>query len=127
MSHRAGQLRFVTQEGGIEGQVAVRGVGGDRDCDISITRAEVDSLGSHDDDSLPVRCQGEQRVEQHPSRRDVQRVEHGAAAHSCIRSGRVSRRQRFSFSAIQRRRASPSAGMRPFPVRQSTAACETAT
>lgn len=43
------------------------------------------------------------------------------------RSSIEERRQRVSFSFIHEMSASPSAGMRPLPVRQSTAACDGAT
>lgn len=98
---------------------------------------EIDGLRPGQDDSVNVWCQRYQGVEEDTPRDYISLVEPKwlrdivCAAHWAPSETRRSliegRRQRGSFSFIHEMSASPSAGMRPLPVRQSTAACDGAT
>lgn len=124
--HGCREERDVSKLMRIDRQVAVGRVRRDRE--IRRAGAQVDGLCTGDDDSRSVRRECPQGVEQDTSRRDVCRIErshHADLAPASIPASESARQER-SFSVIQARSASPSAGMRPLPVRQSTATWETA-
>jgi hypothetical protein len=133
--HRGLELRRVLEEPGVQDQIAVCRVGSDSE--VSGPCVEIDGLCPGQDDSVNVGCQRCQGVEEDTPRYYVSLVELKwlrdviCAAHlapsETRRSSIEDRRQRGSFSCIHEMSASPSAGMRPLPVRQSTAACDGAT
>ncbi len=77
--HRRFQLGLIAEQRGVECEVRIGRVRRDRD--IGQSSAEIDRLRSDDDDRLPVRGKRHERVEEHPPRSDVQRIEIDAVAH----------------------------------------------
>jgi hypothetical protein len=71
--HRRFERGGLGELGGVEREVAVGRVRGDRQ--VCVAGAQVDRLGAGDDHRQAVRLQRRQRVEQHASRRDIQRVD----------------------------------------------------
>src|SRR5207244_3176205 len=88
--------------------------------------AEVDGLRAHQNDSTEVLLERAEHVEQNTSGLDVF-DSHWLAGHHVSfrfeRGPRVPFRHRGSFLRIQASTASPSAGIRALPVRQSSATC----
>jgi hypothetical protein len=133
-AHRRFELWSIVEQRGIDREVTVGRVRGNGE--IAVAGAQVDGLGSGDDNRRPLSLQGHQRVEEHAPRGDVTGIHRHAASVGRQRTHFVSptgarsssdvARQRVSSSAIHRSSASPSAGIRPLPVRQSTATWETA-
>lgn len=133
--HRSLELRRILEKPGVQNEITVCRVGSDSE--IGGPRVEIDGLRPGQDDSVNVggqRCQG---IEEDTPRdyislvelkwlRDIICAAHRAPSET-RRSSIEDRRQRGSFSCIHEMSASPSAGMRPLPVRQSTAACDGAT
>jgi hypothetical protein len=133
--HRGLELRRVLEEPGVQDEITVCRVRSDSE--ISGPCVEIDGLRASEDDSVNVGCQRCQGVEEDTPRdyislvelkwlRDIICAAHRAPSET-RRSSIEERRQRVSFSFIHEMSASPSAGMRPLPVRQSTAACDGAT
>lgn len=124
-AHRDPELRFVAELSGIDRQVSVGGVR--RDADLRVAGAEVDRLRPGDDDGPPVCCEGVEGVEEDAPRGHVPRIDRHRHFGSPSRSASEASLHVCSFSRSHWTSASPSAGMRPLPVRQSAAACDGAT
>lgn len=114
---QAGQ-RF--QEGRIDRKV---GIGGVRLVVRQCLRADIHRLGAHQDDRLTVVGQSLEGVEEDPAGCDVFGVgeERGYGLNGSGDAAKSLARHRSSWLRIHSTRASPSAGMRPLPVRQSAA------
>ena len=126
--HRGFKRRGLAEQARVDGQVAVGGEGCDRLVKDGGTGVEVDGLGAGDDERVAVRGESNERVEQDASRRDVLGSRSGQCTHVAPTpnggmSARAGARQADSFAASQVSTASPSAGMRPLPARQSSATC----
>ncbi len=109
---------IVVEQRRVERQVAVEGVGGDGE--VSAAGAEVDGLSAYDDQGRAMCAAGLQRVEQHSTgdhSADVVGDGHALPAGGGSRS--IGVRHSASWSVIHSKRASPSAGMRPLPERES--------
>jgi len=123
---RRGHRRFDQRVGrellGVDGEV---GVGGERrHGQITVAAVQVDRLRAGDDQRVGVRRKGEQRVEQHAARGNVARVDGAHDAPVVDRSASERARHWSSWSTIHDSSASPSAGIRPLPLKQSTTTCD---
>ena len=127
-AHRRLEPGSIAEQRRVDREVAVRGVRGDRE--VALAGPQVDRLRSGDDHCRGMGRERDQRVEQHAPGGNVGGIDHGRIAHvvagSGVNASSVATRHWRSFSAIHCSSASPSAGIRPLPVRQSTAVCDTA-
>lgn len=118
--HRRLELGLRAQTSRVGSEVCVGRVRSDGK--VTVAGVQVDGLRASDDYRVDMAAQRGQRVEQHSAGRHVAGIEvtHPpcAAGLSCASD---ERRQRGSLAAIHSSSASPSAGMRPLPARQSTA------
>lgn len=117
-SGEGGEERRVQGQGGVGREI------GDRQ--HRPPGIQVDRLGADDDDRGAVLAQSLQRVEQDPPGFDVLRLRGWLVAHlqSQPAEARSCSRQDPSFVTIHSSSASPSWGIRPLPVRQSTTTWE---
>jgi len=128
-AHCALELRGVAEQARIDGEITVRRVR--RQAEVNVCRAclEVNRLCAHHDNGPAVWGEPLKRVQQHPPCRDVPRihVRGRAARHHGLVSDAAAASEGLchlgSFLVSHSRSASPSAGIRPFPDRQSIATC----
>ena len=112
-SHHVLEARVVVEAFGHDGEIGVDGVRCDRD--VAVAGVQVDGLCSDEHERVEL---GAERFEG---------VQQRAARDGGLRRQRHGLRRASSLVRIHSMSALPSAGMRPGPVRRSTAICPSAT